>query len=706
MTDPLTPPLAPRRPVVLAAHGDERVDDWYWLRDRDDPAVLAVLEAENAFTAERTASLTPLVDAVYAEILSHVQLTDVSYPSPKGEWAYYARTVEGLEHAIHCRRPVGSPQPEAPVGAVQPADGHERIVLDENLLAVGHDYFDLGDLELSPDQRRVAYAADTTGGERLTVRVRDLDSGEDLPDVIEDAYYGLAFSADGSTLLYTRPDDTMRPFQVWSHRLGTPPGADRLVFEEPDEQYFVGVGTTKDGRYVEIVAESNTTSEVRLLDAEDVSGEPVLVEPRRQGVEYSVEHHHGELVILSNDGAVNFAVWRAPLARPGRANWSPLVAHRDDVRIESLDVIEGHALLHERGHATTAVRVVPLGAPPLGGGGEPIVIVPPEEAGAVFLAENLDFATGSVRYASTSLVTPLTLHELDLATGATATLWQRRVPGYDPTRYRTTRWWVAADDGTEVPMTLAYRDDRGDGPGPCLLYGYGAYEISSDPVFGGSRSILPLLDRGGCYAIAHVRGGGELARPWYLGGKLEAKANSFADFVACGRALVDRGVTTPAQLASLGGSAGGLLVGAAANLAPDLFGAVVALVPFVDVVTTMMDDSLPLTANEWEEWGDPIHSADAYGWMKAYSPYDNVRDVPYPRMLVTGGLNDPRVMYFEPVKWVQKLRSAHPANPERILCKMEMAAGHGGPSGRYRAWREWAFELAFALQSIGADEAS
>lgn len=685
---------------MLTAHGDERVDDWYWLRDKDNPDVISLLEAENAYTVARTAALEPLVDEVYAEILSHVQLTDVSAPAPKGPWAYYVRTVDGLEHAIHCRRPVGTPPPPdaPPPGGppTLPGDEHESIFLDENVLADGHEYFDVGDVELSQDQTLLAYAVDVTGGERYTIRIRDLSSGAELLDVIEDAYYGLAFSADAGTLFYTRPDESMRPFQVWAHYLGRPASEDRVVFEEPDQRFFVGVGSTKDGRFIELVAESNTTSEVHLLDAMDPMGPPAIVQPRRQGVEYSVEHHHGELVILTNDDAVNFAVFRAPVGSPGRDHWRPLVPHRDDVRVESLDVLDGYALVHERGHASTAVRIVDLAT------GDQKLISPPEEAGAVFLAENLDFTSHRVRYASTSLVTPLTLFEHDLRSGESEIIWQRRVPNYDPAEYRTERWWVTSDDGTEVPVTLAYRADRPDGPGPCVLYGYGAYEISTDPVFPGSRSVLPLLDRGGCYAIAHVRGGGELARPWYLGGKLERKPNSFVDFVASARALVDRRVTTPAQLASLGGSAGGLLVGAAANLAPDLFGAVLALVPFVDVVTSISDETLPLTANEWEEWGDPINSAKAYRWMKEYSPYDNVQPVRYPLMLVTGGLNDPRVMYFEPAKWVQKLRAADPANRDRVLLKMEMASGHAGPSGRYRSWREWAFELAFALDVTGA----
>lgn len=690
--------------MTLTAHGDERVDDWYWLRNRDDPEVIELLEAENAHTKAATAGLEPLVDAVYGEILARVRLTDVSLPAPKGPWAYYVRTVDGLEHLVHCRRPVGSPAPPVEPGSsgtpTLPADEHEVVLLDENALAEGHDYLELGGFELSSDQNLLAYAVDTTGGERFTIRFRDLSTGEELSDVIENAYYGLAFSADASVLWYTRPDEAMRPHQIYQHVLGQPHASDRCVWEEPDQQFFLGVGTTKDERYVVFHSQSNVTSEVRLLDATEPDGALVVVQPRRQDVEYSVEHHHGELLVLTNDGAENFALFRAPVATPGREHWEPLVAHRPDVRLEALDVVEGFALVHERGHASTAVRLVDLA------GGAERVICPPEEAGSVFLGENLDFDATSIRYQSTSLVTPLTVHEHDLATGSATVVWRRTVPGYEPSGYRTERLWATSDDGTEVPVTIAYRADRPGSPGPCLLYGYGAYEASTDPVFSTARSILPLLDRGGCYAIAHVRGGGELARRWYLDGKLGQKHHSFEDFVAAARLLVARGTTSPDQLAALGASAGGLLVGAVANLAPELFAGIVAAVPFVDVLTTMLDRDLPLTATEWEEWGNPVEHEDAYRSIKRYSPYDNVAPVRYPRMLVTGGLNDPRVSYFEPAKWVQKLRAAHLDNVDRVLLKTEMTAGHGGPSGRYRAWREWAFELAFVLEATGASKSS
>ncbi|MGO9910745.1 MAG: S9 family peptidase [Acidimicrobiales bacterium] len=685
------PPIAERRPHPIVAHGDERVDDWYWLRDKDDPAVTALLEAENAYTIAATAHLDPLIETIYTEILSHTQLTDVSYPAPKGEWAYYVRTVDGKQHAITCRRPRDAAEPSPDV-TIEDAD--EIIVLDENELAEGHEYLEVGDTALSPDQKLLAYATDTTGGEVMTLRIRDLETGEDLDDVIEGAYYGIAFAADNATVFYTRPDETLRPYQVWRHRIGTPTSEDAKVFEEEDERFFLGVGTTKDGALIALQSESNLTSEWHYIPATTPDAAPTVVAPRRQGVLYEIEHHRGELLVLSNDGAVNFAVFRTPLGNPGRANWRPLLAERDDVRIEQIDVVDGYVLVAERGHATTAVRVLPLRD------GEARVIQAPAAA-STYLAQNLEFETSTIRYETTSLVHPRTLYEIDLGTGVTALLRRQPVPGgYEPDDYRTEQRWATSADGTTVPVTLAWRADRPAGPGPAMLYGYGAYGASMDPVFSGGRPIHPLLNRGFVYAIAHVRGGEELGRHWYLDGKLSKKHHTFEDFTAVAHFLVDDGWTSPSMLAANGGSAGGLLMGAAVNLDPDAFGAVVAEVPFVDCLTTMLDPSLPLTTNEWEEWGDPVSSEDAYRWIKAYSPYDNVSERRYPPILVTGGISDPRVGYFEPTKWVQKLRASHPDNVARVLLRMELSAGHFGPSGRYHAWKRRAFLLGFVVDRI------
>ena len=508
-------------------------------------------------------------------------------------------------------------------------------------------------------------------------------------------YYGLAFAADNATLFYTRPDETRRPYQVWRHRLGTPPEADERVFEEEDERFFVGVDTTKDERFVVIEVESSITSEWHFIAAATPDEAPQVVTPRRNDVLYSIEHHEGEWLILSNDGAENFSLWRAPVGNSSRESWRLLVAERDDVLLEHLDVIAGHALIGERGHATTAVRVLPLD------GGEPRLVEAPP-AGTAFLAQNWQFSTPAIRYETSTLVEPTTLHELDLATGQSRALRRLPVPNYEPSAYRTEQAWAKSEDGTEVPITLAWRADRPSGPGPALLYGYGAYGLSTDPSWRGHGPIHPLLDRGVLVVMAHVRGGEELGRHWYLDGKLDKKRNSFQDFIAAAHFLVEEGWTTRQQLAANGASAGGLLMGASVNLDPDAFAAVVAEVPFVDCLTTTLDASLPLTTNEWEEWGDPVSSEDAYRWIREYSPYDNVQERRYPRMLVTGGLTDPRVGYFEPVKWVQKLRLLSPESSSGILLRMELSAGHFGPSGRYDAWKRRAFLLAFVLDATGA----
>lgn len=689
-----SPPVAERRPHRIVAHGDVRIDDWYWVRDRDDPDLMPLLEAENAFTEAATSHLEGLSATIYGEILSHTQLTDVTYPAPRGEWAYYTRTIGALEYPIECRRPRAAPLPH--VADTVPADPDEQVVLDENALAEGLSYLDVGDRELSPDQRLLAYAVDTTGGELMTVRIRDLARGTDLPDEIEGAYYGLAFATD-NTLFYVRPQEkTMRPHQVWRHRLGTPRAEDELVYEEPDERFDVLLRTSKDGTLILIASTSTSTSEWHSLPTDDPSSAPRLVVERRTGVLYELEHRQGELVILANDEAVNFALYAAPLDSPGRENWRTLRSGREDVLLESLDVIADHLLLAERGHATTTVRI-------LDPDGAEVGLIDAPDAGTVALADNIEFETTRVRYTTTTLVDPPALYELDLATDETTLLRRQPVPGYDPDEYESARRWATAPDGTEVPLTLVWRRDRPTGPGPALLHGYGAYGSSSDPEFPCGRPIHPLLDRGVLFAIAHVRGGEELGRGWYLDGRLENKHHSFEDFVAAAHFLVAEGYTTAPELAAHGGSAGGLLMGASVNLDPTAFGAVVAAVPFVDVVTTMLDPSIPLTAHEWEEWGDPIGSREAYEWMKAYSPYDNVAPGRYPAMLVTAGISDPRVGYFEPVKWVQKLRAADPDGAWRILLRIELSAGHFGPSGRYEGWRKWAFEAAFILDAIGAD---
>jgi oligopeptidase B len=649
---------------VLRAHGDERVDEWYWLRDRDDPEAIAYLEAENAYTDAALAHTRPLQERLFAELKHRIVETDSTVPAKKDDYSYYRRTVEGLQYPIHCRRPAG-------------ADGPEEVVLDENELAAGHGYFALGAFAVSPDQRLLAYAVDTTGGERFTLRVRELESGADLRDEIPNVYYGVAWTSDSRTLFYTRPNESMRPWQLWRHRLGDDPGEDVCVLAEEDERFYVSVRRTRSGRYLLVELESMVTSDVRLIPADAPEAEPRIRLPRRQGVEYSVEDDGERLLVLTNDGAPNFRL----IAEDGRE----LVSHRDDVRLERVDALGGHLVLTERAEALERLRV------------DGRVLEQPEDVYSASPGENLELETRVFRFEYTSLVTPVSVVDLDLETGERTVRKRQPVRDYTPAEYATERLWATARDGVRLPISLVYRRDRAREPGPLLLYGYGAYEASINAAFSPFR--VSLLDRGFAWAIAHVRGGGEMGRRWYEDGKLEHKANTFTDFIACAEHLIAQGWTARDRLVARGRSAGGLLMGAVANMRPDLFAAIVAEVPFVDALTTILDESLPLTALEWEEWGDP-RTPELYRVMKGYSPYDNVEAKDYPPMLVTGGLNDPRVAYWEPAKWVAKLRALK-TDRNRLLLKTQMGAGHAGPSGRYDRWREEALVHAFVLDTLG-----
>jgi oligopeptidase B len=697
-------PVAPRRPTVLEAHGDRRVDHWFWLRNREDPDVIPHLRAENAFTARQTAHLAGLGEALFTEIKARIVETDLSVPVRKGPWWYYQRTVEGRDYVIHCRLPADDAGGDATASppATEGERPDEQVLLDENALAGPHGYFDVANLAVSPGHSKLAYATDTSGDERFTLRVRDLETGEDLPDTIERTSYGVAWANDDATVFYTRPDPANRPYQLWRHRVGADPGTDRLVLEEPDERFHLGVGRTKDGRYVTVEMHSRITSEIHVIPADHPDVGARVVEPRSQGVEYAVEHHGGTFIVLTNDEAENFRVVATPADDPSRGSWRELIAHHPEVRLEGLDVFADHVVSYERREGMPRIRVIAL---PVDGAlgdrelPEGYLVPCPETPSASWGGANPEFTSRSLRYEYSSLVTPRSVYDLDLATGDAVLRKRQTVLGdYDPTRYVTERQWAIAPDGTKVPMSVVVRRDVArDGTAPCLLYGYGAYEASIDPIFSSLR--LSLLDRGFVFAIAHVRGGGELGRRWYEEGKLLAKENTFTDFVACARHLVEERWTTPEGLVARGGSAGGLLIGAVANLAPELFRAMVAEVPFVDCVTTMLDDTLPLTVIEWEEWGNPVADAEVYRAMVGYTPYENVRSTRYPAMLVTAGLEDPRVGYWEPAKWVQKLRAADPAG--RVLLKTELDAGHAGPSGRYEAWRDEAFVVSFVLDAVG-----
>ncbi len=681
-----------------------RVDDWHWLRDRDDPAVIAYLEAENDYTEAMTAASAGLRERLYEQIKGRVQENDLSAPARRDGWWYWSRTAEGSQYRVHCR--LADPQRtlDAAAALAKAAGGAGDVILDENALAQGHEFLHLGVFALSHDQRRLAYGVDHDGSERYALRFRDLASGSDLPDAVDDASYTAAWAADGETVFYTRQDAAMRPHEVWRHRLGRPADEDECVFHEPDERFFVSVGLTRSRRFVLIAIESKQTTEVRFIRASDATAEPIAIAPRRQGTEYQADHAilaAGDAwLVRSNapdpDGTPcpNFAVQLVPV--DGGAPRT-LVGHRDAATITDAEAFAEHAVVYERADGLERIRIVDLQT------GDQHVVEQPEPVYATGGGVNAEFDTQLFRFTYTSLVSPPSTVDYELATRRRMVVKTQPVlGGYDASAYRSERLWATAPDGTRVPISLVARADVAlDGRAPCLLYGYGAYEIPIDPTFSAAR--LNLLERGFVFAIAHIRGGGELGRAWYEQGRLEHKRNTFTDFIACTEHLIAAGWTRAERLVIRGGSAGGLLMGAVSNMRPDLWTAVVAEVPFVDVLTTMSDETLPLTVTEWEEWGDPVHDATAYETIRTYSPYDNVASGAYPSMYVTAGLNDPRVGFWEPAKWVAKLRVTRTDDAPALLLKTELGAGHQGPSGRYEAWRDEARVQAFILGAGGIE---
>jgi oligopeptidase B len=696
-----SPPAAPRIPAERRVHDDLVVDEYAWLRCKDDPQVLDYLRAENAYTEAMVEDLADLRETIFGEIKARTQETDLSVPARKRGWWYYVRTVEGQQYPVYCRTAAGPDEVTPPV----PADGMplpgEQVLLDGNELAAGSGFFALGAYSVSPDGTLLAYSTDFTGNERFTLRVKNTVTGALLDDEIPGTSYGCAWSRDGSALFYMTVDDAWRPNQVWRHVIGTRAADDVVVFEEPDERFWVSVSLTRSERYLVIRSASKVTSEAWLLDAAEPSGELRVVWPRRQGVEYSVEHQSmddgGErLLILHNDGAENFELAVAPPADPAR--WEPLIAQREDTRLLSVDAFASHLVTWYRRDGLTALAVHRHD-------GSTREIQFPETLYSVGPEVNPEYETSRFRLAYESLVTPGSVYDCDVRTGELTLLKQRPVlplPGrgpYRPEDYAQHREWALAPDGTRVPISIvAPAGTPLDGSAPCLLYGYGSYESSIDPYFSTAR--LSLLDRGFVYAIAHIRGGGEMGRRWYEDGKLLRKMNTFTDFIASAEHLARQGWTSPRRLIARGGSAGGLLMGVVANLAPQAVGGIVAQVPFVDPVNSMLDPTLPLTVIEWEEWGDPLHDPQVYWYMKGYSPYENVTGREYPPILITTSLNDTRVLYHEPAKWIARLRATGQGGP--FLLKTEMDAGHGGRSGRYDAWREEALALAWMIDTTSA----
>lgn len=685
-----TPPVAKRIDSPREHHGDTVNDPYAWLKDPQNPDTVAYLEAENSYTREKTAHLSGLRDTLFTEIKDRTKETDLSVPSRKDGWWYYARTEEGKQYRIHCRVAADGDTPPAlpPDSSALPG---EQVLLDGNALAEGHDFFSLGVFDISCDSNLLAYAVDYAGSERFTLRFKDLRTGEDLPDVVEGVFYGGAWSAAGDYFFYTTVDDAWRPHKVWRHRLGS--GEDgTLIFEETDERFGTGIELSRSQEYLFCESHSKITSEIRILRADDPTGEFRLFGPgRRQGVEVSVDHQGDRFLVLHNDGAENFTLGWAPVDDTGQFN--VLLEHRADTRLESVSAFADHLVVGLRRDSLSGLRILPTdGTARDVAFDEPVYSVHPES--------NPEYHTSMLRLSYQSMVTPESVYDYDIATGELHLRKRKDVLGdYSPDDYEQHRDWATAADGTRVPISIVHRKGvERDSSAPCLLYGYGSYEHSIDPYFSVAR--LSLIDRGVVFALAHVRGGGEMGRAWYDNGKMLSKKNSFTDFVDCANHMVDAKWSAPDKLVARGGSAGGLLMGAMLNLAPSRFAGVCAEVPFVDALNTILDPTMPLTVIEWDEWGDPLHDPDVYAYMKSYSPYENIAaGATYPPVLAVTSLNDTRVGFHEPAKWIARLR--HEATGGPFLLKTEMEAGHGGRSGRYDAWKEEAFSLAWMLDRMG-----
>ncbi|HLH42483.1 MAG TPA: S9 family peptidase [Bryobacteraceae bacterium] len=674
---PLLPPVAKTVPTAIALHGDIRQDDYAWLRDRSHPDTIAYLNAENAYTEAVMRDTEPLQARLYAEMLGRIRQTDSTVPVRRDAYFYYTRTEQGKQYPIYCRKRAS-------------LDAGEQILLDCNVLAQGQKYFHIGVFAPSPDHRLLAYSVDFDGAEIYTLRVKNLETGALLADEIPNTSYSLEWSNDSATFFYTVLDQAKRPFQVFRHRLGA--ASDTLVYHETDKRFELELSKTSSRAFILIASASSLTSEVRWLRADDPLGQFRVALPRVPQVEYDLTHRGGSFFIRTNDGAPTFRLVEAPVSDPSKANWKEVLPGRPSVTLESALAFEDYLVVEERELGLTRFRI-------LHASGKQVHYVEfPDPVYSAALSGNAEFSTRLLRFTYSSLVTPNSVFDYDMQTRQLELKKRQEVlGGYDPSRYQSERVYAPAADGVPVPISLVYRKDaRQRGAAPLLLYGYGAYGLSMEPVFSSDR--LSLLDRGVVFALAHVRGGGDLGKLWHEDGRLLKKKNTFTDFLACAEFLIAQGYTTPACLAIEGRSAGGLLIGAVMNMRPGLFAAALAGVPFVDALNTMLDPSLPLTVGEYEEWGDPSDKT-YYDYIKSYAPYENVRAQPYPAVLITAGLNDPRVSYWEPAKWAAKLRKLK-TDANLLLLKTDMGSGHFGASGRYEYLKEKAFHYAFLLKAL------
>lgn len=684
------PPVADIDPKVDTMFGVELVDNYYWLRERGDSSVLNYLRAENEYALAKTAHLKDLEDKLYEEMVGRIKESDLSVPVRLGDYEYYSREDSGKQYDIYCRKPVGSDE--------------EQVVLDVNQLAEGHDYMLVHGLALSPNREILAYAFDTAGREDYTVMFRNLNTGEDLPDTIKTTDGELVWANDNRTVFYATQDpETLRPNRAWKYRLGQQ-GQGEEVFYEEDERFYLGLSRARSGKYLFIGLGSAITTEEYYIDADRPDDKFKVILPRVQGVEYSVQNHGNDFYIVTNaDSAVNFKLVKAPVKNPSKKNWTEILPNRPDVMLSGILMFADYMAIRERRDGLQVLRVRNMKT------GDTYPIEFDEAAYSVSTGswwtvspapDNAEYNTTTLRFTYESLASPETVYDFNMVTREREVRKTQEVPGgYDASDYTTERIFATAYDGARVPIILEYRTDlfKQDGSSPCYLYGYGAYGSTEDPWFSTNRP--SLLDRGFVFAVAQVRGGGEMGRMWYEDGKFLKKKNTFTDFIACGNFLVEKGYTSHEKMVISGGSAGGLLVGAVVNMAPELAKVAVADVPFVDVLNTMLDETIPLTAIEWEEWGNP-QDEEYFHYMRSYSPYDNVEPKAYPNMLITAGLNDPRVQYWEPAKWTAKLRATK-TDSNDLLFKTVMEGGHFGQSGRYSAIRELAFEYAFILEKLG-----
>ena len=678
------PPMATIEPVELEKHGHVRVDNYFWLKERDNPDVIAYLEAENAYTEAATTHTAGLRETLFEEIKGRIKQDDASVPYQKNGYFYYRRYEEGKEYPIYCRK-TGS------------LDAPEQVLLDVNELAEGHDFFAVSSVQVSTDHTVLAYTFDTVGRRFYTITFKNLNTGDLYPEAIADVTSNLAWANDNKTVFYTRQDpNTLRWHQIYRHTLGTDPARDELVYEEPDDTFYSFVSKTKSEDFLLIGSTQTLSAEYRYLDANNPAGTFEVIQPREVNHEYRVDHHGNYFYIRTNWDAKNFRLMRTPLAATTKDHWEEVIPHRDDVLLSRIETFKDHLVVSERKNGLIQMNIRPWQ------GDDGHYLDFGEPAYLAFASDNYEFDTPVLRFRYMSMTTPNSTFDYDMNTRLKTLLKEDEVlGGFDKTNYVTERLYATARDGAEVPISLVYRKGTPiNGTSPLLLYGYGSYGATMDATFSTAR--LSLLDRGFVYAIAHIRGGQEMGRHWYEDGKLLNKKNTFTDFIDAARHLVTTQYADSERLFAMGGSAGGLLMGAVVNMEPALFKGVIAAVPFVDVITTMLDETIPLTTSEYDEWGNP-NDKEYYDYIRSYSPYDNVEAKGYPPMLVTAGLHDSQVQYWEPAKWVAKLRATK-TDDNRLLLKTNMEAGHGGATGRFKRYRETAFEYAFLLDLAGIQE--